>query len=812
MLGARVPRPVPPAPLFGRGEVLEEVDRLLVQAQHGRGQGLLLVGAGGVGKTHVLRAVVDLGIDREFRVLTGRALPEELPSPFSLVRDLIGSLSEDARGMPAETKGTSPVPVFLAPFGEAASARLQIPSARPQRAAAEDDLERILAPSGRTTVEGVREGRERLLAKVEEHFRSLARDRPLLLAIDDLHLADTSSLEFLGQFALGLPKTATVVVATVGVDAEVPKRARTPLETLNHAPAFHSMPLRALTPSEVTEFARWILGDTAPDPQDILRWHAQTEGNPLFIEQLVRTVTGSGSPAVRDLSPESADVTEILLSRVRALGEDDRRMLTYAAVFGKEFALSDLEAMAGLENESVTRSLDSLVQKGLLREKGGDVYEFVTEAVRTNVYAGLTETRRSILHRKAGMALEARGHAGDSELARHFYLGRDNDRAVKYNVAAAQNATLAFAFDTAVTYLARALEAERRRPGREVSDEMRLLTEEGRLLIELYDLRRSEEVFNEAVRLARSHPGHNLELGRALLGLAQCRYLRGEYPNAEALATEAWSYLTVVGTMLDRMAVHRVLGVVYMRQGDLRRAETHHRAALEIAEHQGTPLELGHALIDVANLMVPAGPERLEPALELYARAADLFAEGGDHGARARVLMNRAVLEWMAGRTDDALKDLAPAIEAAERSRSPRWICYCHINLAQLQAELGHPELAWPPLERAVQVTAPIGDTFADQQILLTRAMIAHADRSFDAAEAEYQKSLHLAFKLHLPSEASEILLRMAQLAHDRGDDSRARDRLAEARASGLLDHRPDFAPRVAALERSLSAPPSPEH
>jgi tetratricopeptide (TPR) repeat protein len=797
--------------LFGREEILEEVDRLLAQAKEGHGQGLLLVGAGGAGKTHVLRAVVDRGIDREFRILSGRALPEELPPPFSLVRDLLGSMSEDDRGTPADAEGTFPLPVFLAPLGEAASARLRTPSALPQTTVAEDDLERILAPSGRTTIEGVRAGREKLLARVEEHFRNLARDRPLLIAIDDLHLADTSSLEFLWRFALDLPDTPAVVVATVGAGAEVPERTRTQLETLNRPPAFHSMSLRTLTVPEVTKFVRWILGDSAPDPQDILRWHAQTEGNPLFIEQLVRTVTGSGSTARRGLSTDGGDVTEILVSRVRALGEDDRRVLTYAAVLGKEFALSDLEAVAGLEVERITQSLDSLVQNGLLRKKGDDVYEFVTEAVRANVYAGLTETRRGILHRKAGMALEAKGHAGDSELARQFYLGRDNDRAVKYNVAAAQSATRAFAFDTAVTYLARALEAERRRPERDLRVEMRLLTEEGRLLTELGDLRRSEEVLDEAVRLTRSHPGHDLELGRALIGLAQSRYRRGEYPSAEVLATEAWSYLTVVGTMMDRMAVHRVLGVVYMRQGDLRRAEAHQRAALEIAEHEGSPIELGHALIDLANLMVPAGPVRLEPALELYARAANLFAEGGDDGARARVLMNRAVLEWMAGRTDDALKDLAPAIEAAERSRSPRWISYCYINLAQLQAELGHPELARPPLERAIQVSAPIGDGFADQQIVLTRGMIAHADRSFDTAEANYQESLNLAFKLHLPSEASEILLRMAQLSHDRGDDPRARARLAEARASGLLDHRPDFAPRVAALEQALSTPPNPE-
>jgi tetratricopeptide (TPR) repeat protein len=260
--------------------------------------------------------------------------------------------------------------------------------------------------------------------------------------------------------------------------------------------------------------------------------------------------------------------------------------------------------------------------------------------------------------------------------------------------------------------------------------------------------------------------------------------------------------------MRDRMNAHRVLGMACMRQGELLQAEAHERTVLEIAEREGTPFEQGHALIEVANLMVAFGPLRFEPALELYSRAAELFASGEDYGSQARVMMNRAVLEWTAGRMDEALKHLTVAIEAADRSRSPRWIGYCHINLAQLQVELGRTDLARPALERATQVLSAVGDGFADQQIVMTRGMIAHADRAFELAEANYRESLGKARHLHLPSEVSEVLWRLAQLFHDRGDDARSREWLADARAHGLLDHHPDFVPRVAALERSLAASP----
>ena len=793
----------PPSPLFGRGEVLEEVDRLLAQTRAGNGRGLLLTGSGGVGKSRTLRAVVDRARERDFSVLVGRALPEELPAPFGLVRDLVRPVEEE-RETPVPIGGGMPFPLPFVPVGTASSVPAHEAGEGTAPASAPDDLERILAPLGATAIEGLGAGREEMLGRLLGYFQGLGRDRPVLLAIDDVGFADPSSLEFLRRLAADLGGRALALVATQGTDADVATGSRAAVDALLAVPSLRALALGPLSVPETTEYVRWILGGRAADPADVLRWHAQTEGNPLFLEQLVRTVTGSGSRAPAP-PPAGRDVTEILLGRIRALGESDRRLLTYAAVLGKEFDFSSLEAVAGVGEERVTESLDRLVQQGVLREKGGEVYEFVTEAIRATLYAQLTETRRHILHRKAGQALAARGSADDAELARQFFLGRDDARAVEYNLRAAQQATRAFAFEAAVAYLARALESERRRPARDPRLEIRLLTEQGRLLDELGSFARSEQVLNDAIARSREGPGRDLELGRALLGLAQTLSDRSEYGRAESLADEAMALLEQVGTSRDLMAAHRVLGVVFWRRGDLAPAERHQRAALEIAESEGTPLEQGHALVDVANTLVPLGEARFEPALALYARAAELFGTVADHGARARVLMNRAVLEYGAGRAEEALADLAVATEAAERSRSPIWVGYCYLNLAQWQAELGRPGFAATALERAERALVPVGDRLGEQQIAMTRGMVAEGEGRLDDAETHYQEALQRAREMRLGPEVSEMLFRLAALSHRRGDLGEARDRLADAEKSGLLAHRPDFADRARALARSLA-------
>ena len=802
MFSSRTSRGPASLPVFGRAEILEEAERLLERTQDGVGTGVLLTGPAGVGKSQILNAVVERAGKSGFTILTGRALPEELPPAFSLLRELL--MSERARGdgsTVASWAPPRPLPAG-APGAEGRSSRAG-PAGGPAAGSASSDFDQTLAPTALTYVDGLGAGREELFARLEQHLLEQAHDHPMLIAIDDLHFADSSTLEFFHLFASELPKRRVAFAATIAEPSDLPERTRDAIETLSGAANILTMPVRPLNVVEMEDYVRWILGGRAPDRNDVRRWHAQTEGNPLFVEQLVRVATGYAT-ATKPLEGTRQGVTEMLLDRVKGLGDRERRVLTYAAVLGKEFHFANLASVAGIGEEGVTESLDRLVHDGLVREKGGEVYEFVSEPIRRDIYAALTETRRRILHARAGRALEGRSGTSDSELARHFYLGRDDAKAIEYNLKAAHAATLDFAFETAVVHVARALESERRRPDRDPRAEIRLLTEQGRLLEELGVLPRSDELLTEAVALARGKPNAELELGRALLALGQTRATRSEYESAEALSTEALERLEKVGTPRDLMAGHRVLGTVAWRRGEFDRAIRHQRAAVEIAEREGSPLELGHALVDLANTLFPVGATQIEPAIAIYNRAAELFETAGEFAARARVLMNRSVAEYHTGRTQDAIRGIIKAVEAADRSRSPIWIGYCNLNLSQWQAELGHPDLARPALARALQVLGPIGDRLGDQQLEMTEGMIAEADGDLTSAEAHYKVSLAQARELRLAAEVSEMLYRLAHLAANKGERAEARRWLVEARESGVANFRPDFAERLNQLEKSI--------
>jgi len=802
------------APVFGREEAVGEILRVLDGAREGLGQGLLLVGPSGIGKSLLLRVATDRARERGYRILLGRALPEDLPAPLTLIREMLAT----ERSEPAEFTGRSvepepavDLPMYLVPFLAPESV---LPYSSPDEPGLEPrsktDVDQILFPAGLGAGEAVGLGRQELIGRAAEYFRTSSRDRPLFLAVDDLQFADGSSLDVLRRLATELRSVPIAVIATVAQGPAAPEASRSAIEELRRDPAVRTVVLRPFGPIEVGEFVRWIQGGREAPPADILRWHAQTDGNPLFVEQVVRSITGYGGrdPGVDE--PVGRDVTEMMRARYASMGAPERRLLAHAAVLGREFSFADLVADVGAPEERVTEELDRLDHGGLLRGRGGEVYEFVNEAIRVAVYSELTETRRRILHQKAGRALELRKSASDSELARHFYLGRDDGKAVEYNARAAQAATRAYALDVAVSHLSRALEAERRRPDSSRRAQTRLLTEQGRLLNEIGSLHRSDEAYTEAVHLARADPDAIRDLGLALLGLAQTRAEKSEYGSASSLAIEATEILDRVGNPRDLIVAHRVLGLVSWRLGRMAEAEAHQRTALEIAERDGTPSEVGHALIDLANTMVPEGKERLETALALYGRAADLFASEDDQGARARVLMNRAMMHYTVGHVDESLADLHVAIEAAERSHSPVWIGYCYLNLAQIEAEQGRPVAARRALDRSVESVNPLGDRLASQQVAMARGMVAEAEGSFDGAEIHYADALEQAKGLGSTAEAAESLVHLAQVAQRLGDLPRARERLDAARATGWLPRRSDLATKVERLDQLLSEPPDP--
>lgn len=797
-----------PAPLFGRSEIHDAILTVLDRVEAGTGELLLLVGEGGVGKSTLLARVIEDARGRGFRTVTGRALPVDLPPPFALLQDLLRTVPQSAGPPDADGRPDAGyLSLFLAPY--ATDADRTDDGARDDREREVDHLLGYLTgPPAR-----VEESRIMIFDRLVDYFLELSRGPPLLVAVDDLQFADSSSVEFLERLVRDAGSARVAVVATVVPSGEAPPGTTHLLGRLLAADRTARLTVRRMTEPEVAEYARWLLRGRDPGREAVLRWYTQTEGHPLFVGELVRAHEPFGpadpAPAGSDRG-RPGDLDEIHRARLQALSEADRRVLVYATVLGKEFDFPTLAVAAGApEEERLAESIDRLVRVGLFREKGGEVYEFVSERVRAEAYGQLTETRRRILHRKVAHALEARGRNDrDSvfELARQFYLAREDAPAVAYNRRAAELAGRAFAHDTAAVHLERALEAHRRSRRPDPAVELHLMVDLGRILDEAEEFRRSEEVLEAAVVRARAGTGLDLPLALALLWLARTRSDLGRFAEAREIAEEAHGILARLGNRRGLLVAHRVLGVALWRLGQFDAAEAHQREEIALSETEAEGPERGHALIDLANTLVSQGPRRLDEALGLYESAARLLTDSRDDTARARVFMNLALLHHGRGDRTRGHESLDRALEAAERSHSPIWIGYCRLNRAQFLAEEGRGAEARDSLARAHALLDPLGDRFAHQQLTMIEGMIREAEGDLPGADTAYAEAVRAAEALHLEADGAEARFRRASLAARRGDYGLARRELGAAEAAGLARLKSDLAGEIERLTRILAA------
>lgn len=308
----------------------------------------------------------------------------------------------------------------------------------------------------------------------------LARNQPLILLLDDLQWCDKETLELL-HFLLRNARTFTqsplLLVGTARLPDEVD--ATHPLTELLNAlrgnDTLTQLDLARLTAAETGELANTINGQSL-NSAAISQLYADTEGNPLFVVEMVRanlqsqvqvtavhpsenlpagrvSHTGAGS-----ILP--ARVYSVIQARLMQLSPAAQEVAELAAVIGRQFSLDVLLLAAGKAEEVVIAALDELWQRHIVREQGVNGYDFSHDKLREVVYVESRSARRRLLHRRVAEALE-RIYAQQREtmaaqLAFHFEQASQVEQASAYYLQAGQAAQRVYAYREAIEHLERA--------------------------------------------------------------------------------------------------------------------------------------------------------------------------------------------------------------------------------------------------------------------------------------------------------------------------------------------------------------------
>ncbi|MEV4508483.1 BTAD domain-containing putative transcriptional regulator [Dactylosporangium sp. NPDC049525] len=627
--------------LVGRDREERHIDERLALARAGRGGVVLVVGEAGLGKTLLAERAATLAGGHGLRVAWSRCV--------------------EANATPA-----------FWPWA-------QILRALPDTASRRHLLD-VLAGRGESGWRAEEPGTAlfHLHEAVADTLRECAAEQPLLLVVDDLHVADASSLQLLAHLAPALHRLPILLLGTLRPElADGDPALREALALLANERGADRIRLGSFTAGDV---AAYLDGD-APDDV-VLALLERTGGNPFYLKELLRLLTsehpgGWGTAqAVADLDvPES--VRDVVGRRVSRLPETTQAMLRTAAVIGRDVELLLLEASTDGEHEQVMSTLEPAVVAGLLTEvPDGWDYRFSHAIVRDTLYGTLTRLQRSRLHLRVGEALEAFDRPDDpallGRLVHHFTMAArlgGAGRAVRYARRAADLAMAQLAYDEAAGYLESALGAlDPTRPGA-TADRCRLLVQLGVARRAGGDLAGTRAVLDEALTLARQLGDDGLTMDAATLfgGVTLWTWRPYLVVDERMIGILRDQLARLDGTDPHRRAVLLgTLAVELYHSPDRPAGEAHAEEAVALARRTGDPDVLARTLNNYWNVAwVPHREQRRRAAVDEL-----LAIDGLPRTVELTGRLHRMLSAMAAGDVAGFDADLARAVRLGEELRT----------------------------------------------------------------------------------------------------------------------------------------------
>ena len=450
--------------IVGREKEISEIKKTIDLCAKGKGQILSISGEPGIGKSRLVQELVKLSEKAGYQILKGNCI--SYGSAFSyhpwidILNDFFNILPEDSIKIRAAKIKDKTAAVnrklleWLPVIGEV----LGVPFP-------ETSLTRYLDAKLR---------KQRVFDIIFDFVKYVAQEKPVCLIMEDLHWADTASMElvnYIGRNIEDLPILFTLVYRPLKKQEEFSEKSWTRKIILKELSGEASLELvgNLLSIKEIPDALKKIIIN-------------KSQGNPFYIEELVKSLIEQGyiveekgmwqfkGDLKRLQLPDTVEA--VILSRIDRLELQDRDVLQVASILGREF---DEFLIKGIYSEQkiLKKSLANLEHLDLIKqEKGAEQHRYFFKHILTQevAYGTISFARKQELHRQTGIFIETELKERKDEfiglLSYHFYLGGDYDKSLLYSVEAGEKAKKVYANEEAIEFFTRAIDSYERLEGK----------------------------------------------------------------------------------------------------------------------------------------------------------------------------------------------------------------------------------------------------------------------------------------------------------------------------------------------------------
>lgn len=607
--------------IIGRDAPLAAGLHVLEQAREALGGTLLVSGEAGIGKSRLVRALVEAAHQQRFVILQGACFEADRTLPYAPILDLIRALTaSSSTANAAQGRGAA----ADEPVTQFAVLRSVFPGAAPRR---------VRVPE---------EDRRRLFQTFADSIKAIASHQPVLLVIEDVHWSDDATLDLLLHLAHRIGSASVALALTFRSDEVGPRLAKL-LADLDRARSASEIALRPLAVGDVTAMLQSIFsGQVAFGSAFIGALHSLTEGNPFFVEEMLkallvagdieRTPSGWRARALAHVHvPRTA--TEAVARRLDRLSADARGIASIASVAGRRFDFGLLQSVTQRAERELLRLVKELVSAQLVVEETADRFAFRHALTCEAVLAGLLARERVALHKAIATALEQAYDVrpDDGALAYHAFEAGEWETAGRHARRAAFHALALSAPREALQHLDRAATATER-AGRRV--EASLFISRGRTHETLGNFQQANDDFIAVLAKAQQESDQRAAW-EALHALGMLWAAR-DYERAGSYRREALDAARTIGDPpLIARSLNRV-GNWFANREEPYSGIPSHNEALRILEQAGDLRGVAETVDLLAMAHHIAGAQ--DTAVQLYERCIGLFATLDDRRGLSNAL------------------------------------------------------------------------------------------------------------------------------------------------------------------------------
>ncbi len=578
-------------------------------------------------------------------------------------------------------------------------------------------------------------------------IQRLSKDEPIVIFIDDLQWADPTTLKVIHYLARNTRESRVMILGTYRPEDIIKEHGEethpldNTLQKMGREDLFERIELHRLDRSALKRFIENTLGDTELEEGFVKEVYKESEGNPLFLLELMRLLVEEEHLVKEDgvwRVKETIDhihipskVRDLVVRRLQRLMEEQRDILEWASVVGDEFKSDVLERSMQINRIQLLKNLNKIEKAHSLIHSLQKKYRFDHSKIRWVLYNGMNHELRQEYHRIVAESYEGLGETEDlvEHIAHHYHRAED-ERAVKYLLDAGDKAIQRYAMNEAQDFYGKALSLiEEDEPG-----SLRVHMGLGDVYETIGRYEKALYHYKEALKLDGG--------GEVYRKIAQVFIDKADYENALEYTELGLSVQSTEDMEMCRLL--SLKGWVLMQWGENRKALEVFEEGEKIAEKLGEKKAKADVLHNIGTL-VGIQQSEFQEGIDKLEKEIEIRKEINDFPGLSSGYNNLGVIYSKLGDIGRAIDHFEKSLKIVDDIGDKRSISLTYINLGEMEYETGALDQALDYYERSLKIKREIADKEGINYCINYMGEVYRDMAMIDRALPLHQESLEMA-------------------------------------------------------------------